>query len=218
MDEWYNWRFGVEEVKGGGGEVDDMGICWFTALAEYRASFDFHFRDLRQEIAFLSHSLLFNTHIFALPPRFHSAAILATGPEIAQSHTHPLSLSTFLPQNTTNQPPKMSDSQLYEDTFTITSLNARNDGSQKYDRVLRITATSADQTTTATLDVNHELFPVNTNDTFQLVLASTLNLDGTKDDKVGWRDTNESTLADMYDYVCYGKVYRFEAGKSADNL
>ena len=106
----------------------------------------------------------------------------------------------------------MADSQLYEDTFTITALN-----SQKYDRVSRLTATSADSATILTLDVNTELWPVNVNDPFQLMLASTLNLDGTKDDRSqGWRGVaqgQEATLADMWDYVCFGKVYRFEEGE-----
>ncbi len=107
----------------------------------------------------------------------------------------------------------MADSQLYEDTFNITSLNQ-----QKYDRVTRITGTSSDNTTVMTLDINHELYPIATGDNVQLMLASTLNLDGTKDEK-GWRESsrNESTLADLYDYVCYGKVYRFEEGQG-DNM
>jgi len=45
-------------------------------------------------------------------------------------------------------------------------------------------------------------------------LSSSLRLDG-KEDK-GWRDLGrgERTLADDYDYVCYGKVYRFDEGVS----
>jgi len=104
----------------------------------------------------------------------------------------------------------MADSQLYEDTFQITSLNA-----QKYDRVSRIVGTSADSTVAMTLDINTELYPIATGDNVQLLLASTLNLDGTKDEK-GWRDgasRGEATLADMWDYVCYGKVYRLEEGE-----
>lgn len=57
------------------------------------------------------------------------------------------------------------------------------------------------------------------NETIQLVLASTLALDGSKDDGKGWRDisaaqqrSGETTLADMFDYVCHGKIYRFEEG------
>ena len=48
----------------------------------------------------------------------------------------------------------------------------------------------------------------------QLVIASTLALDGTKDDGKGWREVGrgEASLADMFDYVCHGKIYRFEEG------
>jgi len=108
----------------------------------------------------------------------------------------------------------MADSQLFEDSFTITGLNA-----QKYDRVSRITATSADSLTIVSLDINTELYPVTVGDPIQLMLASTLNLDGTKDEQKGWRPQamGESTLADMWDYVCYGKVYRFEEGEG-DNM
>ena len=103
----------------------------------------------------------------------------------------------------------MADSQLYEDTFSISNVNQ-----QKYDRVSRISGTSSDNTTAMTLDINHELFPVTEGESVQMLLATTLNLDGTKDER-GWMDTSasESTLADMFDYVCYGKVYRFEEGE-----
>ena len=65
-----------------------------------------------------------------------------------------------------------------------------------------------------TLDINHELYPILTGENVQMLLATTLNLDGTKEEK-GWREQapGEQTLADMYDYVCYGKVYRFEEGE-----
>lgn len=108
----------------------------------------------------------------------------------------------------------MADSQLYEDSFSITSIN-----SQKYDRVSRISATSSDMQTIMTLDINTELYPVTTGEGVQMMLASTLNLDGSKDERA-WRDRgkgrngmDEATLADMWDYVCYGKVYRFEEGE-----
>lgn len=103
----------------------------------------------------------------------------------------------------------MTDAQVLEETFTITDVN--ND---KYDRVSRIKGTSND--VTMTLDINHELFPVNVGDSVTMVLAKTLNLDGTKGEEKGWRETSkgEPTLADMYDYVCYGKNYRFEDTES----
>lgn len=105
----------------------------------------------------------------------------------------------------------MADAQLYEDTYTITSLNA-----QKYDRVARLYGTSTDSTTTMSLDVNSELYPVQTGENLTMLLATTLNLDGSKREG-GWRETKgEATLADMWDYVCYGKVYRFEEGEGGN--
>ena len=110
----------------------------------------------------------------------------------------------------------MSDSQLYEEAFTVTSIN-----SGKYDRVSRLICKSTPSNDTdMTLDVNTELYPCHANDTLHVILVTTLNLDGSTDEKSGagsaaWRDpsrTGESTLADMYDYVCRGKIYKFEEG------
>lgn len=107
----------------------------------------------------------------------------------------------------------MADTQLYEDSFVVTAVN-----SGKYDRVSRLICKSSPSADTdMTLDVNTELYPCGTNDTLHLVLVTTLNLDGSGDDKSGraWRDpgrSGESTLADMYDYVCRGKIYKFDEG------
>jgi len=105
----------------------------------------------------------------------------------------------------------MADATLFDDTFTLTGLN-----NQKYDRVSRVTATSADSQTILSLDINHEIYPLAVGETVQVVLASTLNLDGTKEEAgKGWREkgAEENSLADMFDYVCWGKVYRFEEGE-----
>ena len=103
----------------------------------------------------------------------------------------------------------MGDSQLYLDTFSINSIDA-----QKYDRVSRIKAHTENGDTELMLDVNTELYPLASGDRIQLMLASTLNLDGTRDDGKGWRDVGrgEQSLADTWDYVCHGKVYRFMDG------
>lgn len=107
----------------------------------------------------------------------------------------------------------MSEPILFEDAFTIQSLN-----SAKYERVSRLAATSSDQQISLTLDVNTELYPLNVSDRVQIALALTLNLDGSKDDGKGWRDVGlgERSLADEYDYVCHGKIYRFEEGQGDD--
>lgn len=104
-----------------------------------------------------------------------------------------------------------SDSQLYDEQFTVTG---EVDG--KYERVKRLKCISLNKDTTMELDINKELYDVKVGDDLQVVLASTLNLDGTKDDSKGWKEwarSSEQTLADMYDYVCRGKLYRFESGQ-----
>lgn len=103
----------------------------------------------------------------------------------------------------------MGDAQLFGDTFTITSIN-----SQKYDRVSRLAANTENGDTYLTLDINTELFPCSVGERVHIMLASTLSLDGSKDDGKGWRDVGrgEQSLADDYEYVCHGKIYRFEEG------
>jgi DNA-directed RNA polymerases I, II, and III subunit RPABC3 len=109
----------------------------------------------------------------------------------------------------------MSDSNLYEDNFRITELNH-----EKYDRVGRVSGTSADNLSTMTLDINSDVYPLLVGDNIQMQLVSTLNLDGSKDDEDerGWREKRGQTLADMFDYVCFGKVYKFEESEEADHM
>ena len=107
----------------------------------------------------------------------------------------------------------MSEPVLFEDVFAVSDVN-----SAKYDRVSRITASSLDNSCDISLDVNTELYPVMVGDKLTLNLASTLNLDGSKDDSKGWREVGmgEMTLANEFDYVCHGKIYKFEEGEKDD--
>jgi DNA-directed RNA polymerases I, II, and III subunit RPABC3 len=105
----------------------------------------------------------------------------------------------------------MADAQVFEETFSITNVN-----NEKYDRVSRLSGTSSDNQVTMTLDINHELFPVQAGESLNMVLATTLSLDGTskEQNETQWRSIGRtSTLADMYEYVCYGKNYRMEDGE-----
>jgi len=107
-----------------------------------------------------------------------------------------------------------AEATVFEDSFEITSLIA-----DKYDRVSRVMGSSAaDSSTALTLDINHELYPLTPGDRVQMVLATTLNLDGTKDER-GWRAGRDNeTLSQFFDYVCYGKVYRFEEGEEGRSM
>ncbi|KAK6524488.1 DNA-directed RNA polymerases I, II, and III subunit RPABC3 [Arthrobotrys megalospora] len=110
-------------------------------------------------------------------------------------------------QTATSSTGPTGDAILLSETFSINSID-----SQKYDRVSRITGSNPD--VKFHLDISHDLYPIQPGETIELVLASTLKLDGSSDigeAKQGWRDLDEMpTLADGYEYVCYGKIYRFE--------
>jgi DNA-directed RNA polymerase I, II, and III subunit RPABC3 len=110
----------------------------------------------------------------------------------------------------------MSENILFDHAFRIETINHK-----KYDRVSRIEAVSNSdaQEIKLMLDVNTELWALSESDQLQMALALSLNLDGSKDDGKGWRGvgSGEQTLADEYDYVCHGKIYRFEEG-SGDNM
>ena len=61
------------------------------------------------------------------------------------------------------------------------------------------------------LDVNTELYPVELHDRFSFVLARTLSLDGAPD-KGEYDQMRGKSLADKFEYVMHGKVYRCEEG------
>lgn len=110
----------------------------------------------------------------------------------------------------------MSENILFDHAFRVENVNKGN-----YERVARIEAFSNTDAREIKLllDVNIELWELNEGDQLQMALALSLNLDGSKDDSKGWREVGrgDQTLADEYDYVCHGKIYRFEEG-SGDNM
>lgn len=103
----------------------------------------------------------------------------------------------------------MGDSQLFAATFVVSDIKP-----EKYDRVARVFANTEDAETYMHLDISTDHFSCGVLDRLHIVLASTLSLDGVKDDvKGGWRESREGeglNLADEYEYVCHGKIYRFE--------
>jgi DNA-directed RNA polymerase I, II, and III subunit RPABC3 len=111
-----------------------------------------------------------------------------------------------------------SDAQLFEDHFRVERLS-----DPKYDRVDRIYCQSEDKSIVMSLDINNELFPCKPDDELHIALATSLHYDGSKDDERGWRDvakagTSDATLADIFDYVCYGKIYKFEDAEDGKTM
>jgi DNA-directed RNA polymerase I, II, and III subunit RPABC3 len=118
-----------------------------------------------------------------------------------------------------------SDSQLFLSTFTLDTSPSALETQKKarYDRVTRYTALSTDSgSVKLILDVNTDLYTLPPDTHFEVLLASTLNLDGSKDEgkSGGWREKQqgESDLSDGWEYVCYGKVYKFEEGEDGESM
>ncbi|RMD41353.1 hypothetical protein DV735_g3785, partial [Chaetothyriales sp. CBS 134920] len=105
----------------------------------------------------------------------------------------------------------MAENILFDGQFTVTDVN-----STKYDRVSRISATSVGGGSAGAmqliLDINSEIWKLEKGANVNVQLALSLNLDGSKDDGKGYREVGrgEQTLADEFDYVMYGKIYRFQ--------
>ncbi|KAG2152086.1 RNA polymerase I [Suillus cothurnatus] len=116
-----------------------------------------------------------------------------------------------------------SSSIVFDDIFTI---NAIDKDGKKFDRVSRLYARSKNYDMDLTLDYNIELFPLVNGDSFAMALASSLSRDGsapTADGEDGedkdrdvWRPDGKGRrgLEEDYDYVMYGKVYKFDTGSS----
>ncbi|GAA0143510.1 DNA-directed RNA polymerase [Lithospermum erythrorhizon] len=94
--------------------------------------------------------------------------------------------------------------KLFEDIFHVDQLDP--DG-RKFDKVTRIEARSDQFDMLMHLDINNEIYPMRVGDKFTMALAPTLNLDGTPDSGYYTPGARRS-LAEDYDYVMHGKLYR----------
>lgn len=110
---------------------------------------------------------------------------------------------------------------LFDDIFTISEV------AKSFDRVARITARSENHEMDLTLDINSDLYPLQVADQISMALASSLipedvtskNNDPSGNPMTGgansvrdaWRP-GKGGLADEYQYVMYGKVYKFDEG------
>ncbi|KAI0762885.1 RNA polymerase I [Fomes fomentarius] len=110
---------------------------------------------------------------------------------------------------------------LFDDIFTISDVDKEG---KKFDRVSRLYARSKNYDMELTLDYNVELFPLQKDQSFALALASSLSrvpqgasgaADDEEKDRDVWRpDVKRRGLDDDYEYVMYGKVYRFDGGSA----
>ncbi|KAF9585401.1 DNA-directed RNA polymerases I, II, and III subunit RPABC3 [Lunasporangiospora selenospora] len=111
------------------------------------------------------------------------------------------------------------DNILFSDIFDIKNVDAEG---RRFDKVSRINARSENYEMELTLDINNELYPLEIGEKFSLVLATSLSLttavgNDTTATQESWRERvgGERTLADDYEYVMYGKVYKYDEGQGS---
>lgn len=99
----------------------------------------------------------------------------------------------------------------FEDIFEVLS---RDPDGKKFDHVSRYVCKSELYECDLTLDVNIEVYPLEVGQKYLVALANTLNMDNsagsTKYDANFPGLTNKPSLMDRYDYVMYGKVYKYK--------
>ncbi|EFJ45412.1 hypothetical protein VOLCADRAFT_82285 [Volvox carteri f. nagariensis] len=99
---------------------------------------------------------------------------------------------------------------LFEDVFDVVD---KDPDGKKFDSVSRFICHSDLYEMDLHIDLNVELFPLQRNDKFSLVLAWTLNLDATPGSEkydAFPAISGRRTLMDNYDYVMYGKVFKYK--------
>jgi len=120
-----------------------------------------------------------------------------------------------------------ASSIVFDDLFTISDID--KDG-KKFDRVSRLFAHSSNYDMDLTLDYNIELYPLTKGESFSLVLATSLlrpteggaanGADGADEEKdtYTWRPDGKGQrgIDDDYEYVMYGRVYKFDGGTSSE--
>ncbi|GAB4848256.1 hypothetical protein Ancab_002923 [Ancistrocladus abbreviatus] len=103
---------------------------------------------------------------------------------------------------------------LFEDTFNILRIDP--DG-KKFDKVSRIEGQSDRFDAYILLDVNIDIYPINKDKRYTIGLATTLDLDGTPDTGY-YNQGGRETLADKYEYVMHGRLYRVEEYGSGEQV
>ncbi|CAI4230436.1 unnamed protein product [Auanema sp. JU1783] len=101
---------------------------------------------------------------------------------------------------------------IFDDMFLVKTVDP--DG-KKFDRVSRLICDSESFSMELILDVNTQLYPMQLNDKFRLMIATSLRDDGLPDE--GEYDAQaQYPRMNQFEYVMYGKVYRIE-GEQNEN-
>jgi len=100
---------------------------------------------------------------------------------------------------------------LFEDTFEVKEIDP--DG-KKFDRVSRFICYGENYEMDLQIDIATYIYPLG-HESFKLLLATSLNLDGSMD--TGDSLSNKPSLADKYDYVMYGKIFKYQKENSTSS-
>eukprot|EP01132_Coremiostelium_polycephalum_P007499 gene7499-9215_t len=101
---------------------------------------------------------------------------------------------------------------LFEDTFEVKEIDPEG---KKFDRVSRFVCYSENYEMDLQIDIATHIYPLG-HERFKLLLASSLNLDGSVD--TGFDPSlNKPSLADKYDYVMYGKIFKYQKENTASS-
>ncbi|KAA8527263.1 hypothetical protein F0562_034640 [Nyssa sinensis] len=136
------------------------------------------------------------------PPTYLSRAIAAE--TVDRDRRCPLPTADCRPQRCSLSFAERMVETLFEDIFKVDRLDP--DG-KKFDKVSRIEARSEQFDMYMQLDVNTDIYPIHVGDKFMMVLAPTLDLDGTPDTGY-YTQGGRKSLADKFEYVMHGKLYR----------
>eukprot|EP01064_Diplonema_japonicum_P024152 TRINITY_DN34647_c0_g1_i1.p1 TRINITY_DN34647_c0_g1~~TRINITY_DN34647_c0_g1_i1.p1 ORF type:complete len:148 (+),score=27.06 TRINITY_DN34647_c0_g1_i1:34-477(+) len=102
-----------------------------------------------------------------------------------------------------------------EDQFEIRQV----DHEAHFDRVSRVSGSSKTFGLKVVFDVNTDIYPIEEGDDLTIALAKTLELDGQlSHDSYDPSLLTRRTLAERYDYVCHGTVYKVQAGEKGDSV
>eukprot|EP00243_Klebsormidium_subtile_P012413 TRINITY_DN7554_c0_g1_i1.p1 TRINITY_DN7554_c0_g1~~TRINITY_DN7554_c0_g1_i1.p1 ORF type:complete len:152 (-),score=34.14 TRINITY_DN7554_c0_g1_i1:62-517(-) len=94
----------------------------------------------------------------------------------------------------------------FEDIFTVTK---KDPDGRKFDKVSRLIGVGEQFEMDLILDVNTSLYPLNKDDKFTLALAPKLSLREGVQDSAFFDQSGEPNLADKYEYVMHGKLYKY---------
>ncbi|KAJ3516779.1 hypothetical protein NLJ89_g901 [Agrocybe chaxingu] len=117
---------------------------------------------------------------------------------------------------------------VFDDIFTINAIDREG---KKFDRVSRLYAHSKNYEMDLTLDYNVELFPLKVEQNFALALSTSLARgrpsgntaeasgdDAAENERDVWRPDGKGSrgLEDEYDYVMYGKIYKYDTDNTGE--